>query len=209
MTKPGWDKTPSKDFEEYIQELEHPDPSVRRHAAIALGDLGDPRALDPLIKTLQEDKEVFGAAPYAADALGRIGDPRAVEPLIAALEIPMVVPAAIKALSELGDARMVEPLICMLQEQHEHASTIATVLGNYGDPRAVDPLMDSLRNGTSSLRFYSARALGKLGDPRALPALERAVEKDTKPLTNSKSFKGKSVSDVAADAVQRIMKVNL
>jgi HEAT repeat protein len=49
-------------------------------AATALGQIGDARAIEPLIGALK------GGIATAADALGQIGDARAVEPLIAALE---------------------------------------------------------------------------------------------------------------------------
>jgi HEAT repeat protein len=48
----------------------------------ALGEIKDPRAVEPLIAALK-DKGVCAAAAYA---LGEIKDPRAVEPLIAALK---------------------------------------------------------------------------------------------------------------------------
>jgi len=50
-------------------------------------------------------------------------------------------------------------------------SSLATVLGNFGDQRAVEPLIEALHDPDPSLRFYVARALGKLRDKRALPAL--------------------------------------
>ena len=53
-------------------------------AAKALDKLGDKRAVEPLIKVLEEmnDDDVLLAA---AEALGNLGDKRAVEPLIVAL----------------------------------------------------------------------------------------------------------------------------
>ena len=53
----------------------------RRAAAEALGQLGDKRAVEPLIAALQDDVENVRQA--AAEALGQLGDERAVEPLIA------------------------------------------------------------------------------------------------------------------------------
>lgn len=53
---------------------------IRRDAAEALGEIGDPRALEPLIAALRDkDKSL---TLVAAEALGQIGDPRAIEPLI-------------------------------------------------------------------------------------------------------------------------------
>ena len=58
----------------------------QQQAVDALGCLGDARAVEPLIKVLENrvnyDWEVFQAA---ARALGQLGDTRVVEPLIKAL----------------------------------------------------------------------------------------------------------------------------
>ena len=51
--------------------------------AAALGELKDPRAVEPLITLLQQGAS---SAKFAAAALGQIGDPRAVPALISALE---------------------------------------------------------------------------------------------------------------------------
>lgn len=52
---------------------------VRVQAALVLGKLGDPRAVQPLIKALgDQNKTVRG---IAASALGQLGDALAVEPL--------------------------------------------------------------------------------------------------------------------------------
>ncbi len=43
------------DVEELIAALDDPDDGVRLEAVIALGKIGDPRAVDPLIKKLDSD----------------------------------------------------------------------------------------------------------------------------------------------------------
>jgi HEAT repeat protein len=57
---------------------------VRCAAVLALRDLNDPRAVQPLIATIKDDDPYVSAA--AARALGEIHDPRAIQPLIDALE---------------------------------------------------------------------------------------------------------------------------
>ena len=60
------------------------DGHVRNAAAGVLGQIGDTRAVEPLIAALKD--ESWGVRHYAAEALGQIGDTRAVELLIAALK---------------------------------------------------------------------------------------------------------------------------
>jgi HEAT repeat protein len=104
----------------------------------------------------------------AADALGDIGDPRAVEPLVAALEnrnpSPAVRESAAAALVKIG-APAVEPLIALLSSRSSARLHAAEVLGNIGDPRAVEPLTGALENGPPPLRRRAEAALEKLGRP--------------------------------------------
>jgi DNA repair photolyase len=69
-----------RDVNGLIKALKYDDPNVRYDAAKALGRLGDPRAVEPLISALRD------VCKSAAEALGKIGDSRAIEPLISVLE---------------------------------------------------------------------------------------------------------------------------
>ena len=48
--------------------------AVLSSVAMALGEVGDRRSIDPLIKTLQDRERTFLAKAFAAVALGGIGD---------------------------------------------------------------------------------------------------------------------------------------
>jgi HEAT repeat protein len=48
-------------------------------------------------------------------------------------------------------------------------------LGNLGDHRAVDSLIQALGDQKSLVRAAAAEALGKLGDPRAVDPLSEAL----------------------------------
>jgi HEAT repeat protein len=91
------------------------DHSVRFAAALALGKIGDTRAVKPLIRAFQDRDDIREAA---AVALGKIGHPSAVEPLSALLNDTSwdVRGSAAKALGQIGDAQAVEPLIKALKE---------------------------------------------------------------------------------------------
>jgi|GEM_PF-3910946 len=71
-----------------IKAFNSDDWKIRRWSAEALGNIGDLRALKPLINALtgkSKDRNNFVRA-MTAEALGKIGDERAVEPLTAAME---------------------------------------------------------------------------------------------------------------------------
>ena len=67
----------------FSHDLKCIDGLARRDSAVALGQLGDPRAVEPLVKALGDDDRYVRIA--VATALGQLGDPRAVEPLVKAL----------------------------------------------------------------------------------------------------------------------------
>jgi len=94
-----------KDLEELFEALRHKDDDVRENAAKALGQIGDPRAVDPLASALKD--ETSNVRQIAAYALGYIGDPKAVEPLTQALrdENEYVQNAAKTALEEIKEKK--------------------------------------------------------------------------------------------------------
>jgi HEAT repeat protein len=160
-----------------VSRLAEQDGAQRWRAAAALGDLGDLRAVQPLIAALgdQESRVRW----RAAGALGDLGDLRAVEPLIAALRDRnrWVRWRAAEVLGDLGDPRAFEPLLAALGDQNvQERSVAARALGQLGGRRAVEPLIRALRDGHWNVRRRAAEALGRLGDPRAVEPLIDALE---------------------------------
>lgn len=155
--------------------LEHKDPVVQYEAAEALGNLGDEKAVGPLITALKRD-EFSGVRWKAAEALSKIGNP-AVEALIAALQYPdddVRWKAAI-ALGEIGNPDAVEPLIRLLSDVDRFVrSRAAHALSMIGEP-AVPSLMHALRMDDAGVRWGAALALGKIKNPLAVEPLILAL----------------------------------
>ncbi len=115
----GEDPVPS-----LIVKLGDENPKIRWKAAWALGNLGDARAVDPLIASLDlsrpyaSGEDAFTLNMVAAWALGKLEDPRAVEPLIRALSNACddFVWIAAWALGEIGDTRAIAPLRAALEQ---------------------------------------------------------------------------------------------
>src|SRR2546421_552384 len=82
--------------------LGHPDPFVRRQAALAAGRSGDTAAVTPLVAALQDSSTAVQAA--AAFALGLLKDARAVVPLAALTRTGDGAPQceAVTALAKIG-----------------------------------------------------------------------------------------------------------
>lgn len=117
-----------------------------RHAAEALGEIGDPRAVEPLIAALQEDGDHRAAV---VTALGKLGDPRAVEALISQLWTDSAEQrrAAATALLTIGPPA-VEPLVTALRGHR----TAADALGL----RGVGPAVRETGVRTDTLSFVLA-----------------------------------------------------
>lgn len=84
---------------------DHEDLIVRGRAALMLGKLGDPRAVQPLIQAL--DAPGLQTPMFAAQALGKLGDPRAIQPLLNLVSTgnEKVREAALESLRRLGYGR--------------------------------------------------------------------------------------------------------
>jgi len=164
-----------------IEALRDENPWARFIAAWSLGEIKDPRAVEPLIATLK-DKD-FRVRWNAAKALGEIGDPKAVKPLIAALkdEDSWVRWRAAEALGEIKDSKALEPLIEALKDENSGVcSSAAFALGKIQDPKAVEPLIEALKDKDSWVRWNAAEALGKIKDPRVVePLIEALKDEDS------------------------------
>jgi len=110
--------------EPLITVLEDHDDSIRRRAAMTLGEIGDPRAVRGLINLLHDD--YYSVRREAASALIAIGAP-AMEEVIAALEDQDgdVRKRAADVLAEIGDRRAVSPLEALLDDEDWYARKAA------------------------------------------------------------------------------------
>ena len=104
-----------------IRVLKHKNNDIRHAAVEALGNIGDPRATEPLIKVLNAGGPV-SLRRAEAEALGKIGDKRATIPLIQHLSIEGMGRQVIAALGKIDDARSIEPLVRMFGDREESAA---------------------------------------------------------------------------------------
>lgn len=159
-----------------IRKLKHHKGSVRSKAAEVLGNIGNSRAIDPLIKVLLNDEDFFVRAS-AAEALGKIGDPRAVEALIDITKDKycdeIVLKEAVEALGKIGDSRAIEQLIFILRygSVWDLAAKALAKMGGNPTIKLLIPILSS-KNVTS--RYRAAITLEKIGW-KAKNATEKAI----------------------------------
>jgi HEAT repeat protein len=133
---------------------------------------GDEQAVEPLIGVLGRSEGAIRGA--TALALGELGDERAVAPLIAIMNDKESKEDVTTALQAIGRPA-IQPLIAALAGKTGRQRIMAAiVLGNIGDPRAVQPLLGFLKAGDSPLaQLVGARALLAIGEERGV---QRAQE---------------------------------
>ena len=168
-----------QELDSLLKKLQSPDAEVqlRWEAAMALGHLGDQRAVQPLIEALKDPNRDVRLA--AAEALGYLRDKRAVPHLIAALKDPNrdVRLAAAWSLGYLEDKRAVPHLIAALKHRDKYVRLdAAEALGYLEDKRAVPHLIAALKDPNRDVRWAAAEALGYLRDKRAVPHLIAALK---------------------------------
>jgi HEAT repeat protein len=152
--------------------------SLQHEATVALGHLGDKRAVLPLIDILGREDSLG-----AAWALGELGDSRAIRPLLNAFPTaePGYAQAILGSLGKLKAEEGLELLFAQLAGPNSHMRYWAALaLGDFGDERALDPLIaafeDAIETGERSRDRQSiAFALGKLKHPRAIDTLLHAL----------------------------------
>lgn len=153
----------SQATESLIELLEDENSSMRIGAARALGNGQDGRAVVPLIGALQDENISVGSE--AATSLGKLNDTRAIGPLIEALdenETPLQRTAA-ASLARIGEPA-VEPLIKALASGKSERGAAAWALGEIGDVRAAEPLMQLFKSSDEKTRKNVVEALARLND---------------------------------------------
>ena len=183
-------------IDEFVYLLDKTDDSIQTFIARELAEICDERALDVLLRSL-DDSDIDGHAitglvrigepavekliallpegrardfvrANAAEALGKIGDLRAVEPLIAVIgdKDTLLRDKTIEALSRLGDVRAVEPLVRVLKTCRPRTEESIKKALVDLSPHSIDPLLRELNSSEEETRNRAGRALAQIEHPR-------------------------------------------
>jgi HEAT repeat protein len=194
--------------EPLLRPLVYPQVNVRIGAIEALGAIGSPRSVEPLIHTLITDKS-HEVRWVAAVALGEIGDKRAIPPLLASLKDDnrYVRYGAVRALEQLGwspetdeerayyslalqdwDAvkklgkSATSPLIDMLKVHHPAMrARIVEILGSIGGAVAERTCEQVLRDPDENVRWSGVLSSQRCGVPASRLPLELSKRPRTGP----------------------------
>lgn len=162
-------------FEDLIKLLRDPNPWYRLRAVMALGSLGDKRAVEPLIETIDDHDDELDPEMIEArfDVLALFKDPRAIKPLVE--NIHRVDFKQVWSLNAFGD-EAVDPMIEALKEPKEYTRWQAAYwLGNARNSRAVQPLIALLNDPDPRVRGQVIASLGWIGSSDAIPHLGKLI----------------------------------
>ena len=203
-------KDPAVESADLLRLLADPEARIRRRSALAVGRVGLPAGVPPLVELLRDgDPEV---RQMAAFALGLVGDRTARDPLIATLgdPAPLVQGSAAEALGLIGDVAAAEPIGRMVSavvqsgalaqppgevdEARRDTPAAAFRLGVFALTRlkAYDQLAAAVIDPAGRPRttwWPVAFALQRLEDRRASAAL-LALARETDPYTRAFAVKG-------------------
>jgi HEAT repeat protein len=143
--------------------------AVLRNAALSALERQGPYAVPHLVSLSRgENAEV---AMFAVQILSRIKDPGSAQALLPLLEHSdsNIAQAAIEALGALKAREAVPMLIRLLDADLWLQFAAVAALGEIGDPRAVQPLLQAIPN--DMLSEPAVEALGRIASPEALPRL--------------------------------------
>jgi hypothetical protein len=160
-------------LEALVRALKDSDEKVRVYAVGSLQEVGDARAVEPLIEVLMTDK-AHDPAYYATKALARFKTPRAVGGMVSALEAGRGDSSELAF--QLGEVRAREAVdaLCKLAEssgaEEAYARRHAVMsLANIGERRAVPALTKALKDEDAGVRERAQNALTSFGENPVQP----------------------------------------
>jgi HEAT repeat protein len=197
------------EVDDLIIDLTDHNYTIRADAALALGNLREPRALEPLIEALNDSSSFVRAD--VARALFVLKDARSVDPLIRALndEDPEVRAGAASALGWIKDRRATDPLIQALDDDDDDAvvrSIAAASLVVINDTKALEPLIRALNDDNSNVRANAAIGLGQLKSPDAVnPLIQVLSDKDSEVRWRAAYSLGEIRDNLAMDPLKQAL----
>ena len=160
-----------------IEEIRLGREAVQNECKQALASIGAPSVL-PLIGEVKGADTRFRI--IASDILADIGA-ASVPPLIEGMrdESSEIQDAAGAILAKIGSPAVLSLIAGLKEVESPMAMRCASALGNIRDERAVEPLLEAMKSGHSTLRSESAEALIKIGAPSTASLIREAFETES------------------------------
>lgn len=156
--------------------------AARERAAYLLGDIGDTRAVEPLIAAYTRETSRYTRLAIAL-ALGKIGDARAAATLVALLDDVPFTPDYARIVDDyarIAGTEAVEPLLRVARSRRYTyggaARAVRALAKLRADPRVLPGLIDALRPDAETATVLALiDTLAETGDAHAIDALIRFI----------------------------------
>lgn len=196
--------------------LDQDNPTLWRTCAMmGLSRIGDARAIETLIRVLDDHYASFGESTIESqqhnihaeylDHLENMGiDALSIGHTINLMteltkSVMPVAPFAVQMLGELRDGRAVEPLIRSLADPDSLVRFHAAIsLRKLGNEIAVEPLICALNDPKSFVRFQAVGSLGSFGNPLVVEPLIHALADPDETVSDYAAMKLGKFSDSRA-----------
>jgi HEAT repeat protein len=159
-----------------VEQLRADNLATRQDAVLALGRIGDSRAVPALLETSNPELTVG-----VAGALAMIGDRRAYAPLLDLLghDDGAIRRAVISALNSLGHPDMAADIVrlCRVPQPLVRESAVR-VAGYIGFPECAESILACCHDDSTNVRRAAVEVLSALEDDRGLVALAAALADD-------------------------------
>lgn len=164
-----------------INVLASAHPIIRARAAIALGRIGDRKAIVSLLKALKDTEDDVRIA--ACLGLGFFKDPSTFDDITNVLLDDLKIEVRQAAAKALGNTQHPDALPYLMEalrdpywwyEREAAAGDLLNAIERMG-AMAVDPLIEALKDKEGAVRKFAAGLLGRLQDPRAIEPLGMAL----------------------------------
>ena len=158
--------------------MDDPNDTVKRNAAYYLGEIGDDRAVLPILQAVDKYPKAFKTG-LIIDTLSKIGGKNTLAILADKLQKRNsnsdILAIAAGVLGYIGGPEVVDSLIDALKYPDPQVEA-AKSLGMICDQRALEPLIAALREpGSIYYRMEAVVALGNLRDRRAIQPLKEMI----------------------------------
>jgi HEAT repeat protein len=164
--------------------LDDRDPDVRHAAVVALGELGDPQAVEVLCRPKLVEDPSARIRWATVTAIGRLGDLSAANVLSRALEDPdwvvhnqalLAISDFIRRIPDTVDGDQVKRLIRLLSIRDSEVRSLVIDALARRSTRGLDEMVEAMQLKSRVVRAGVAEALGLSRDPRAVAPLIEAT----------------------------------
>jgi HEAT repeat protein len=195
----------SESVPELIIALNDPIMAVQSAAALNLGRVGDPSAVDPLLQRALVVVTAPSVRAACAKALGQLENSRALSPLAILMHHKVVIvrQAATRALGMLNNTTVV-PLLIQRTQDKTLLKTAINSLVSLGDSRAIPALGLIAKKSAHSveLRKHALWALGQWSNPEVFQVIGSLLQADEPTIvTATVTALGRARATAAVDAL--------